>query len=62
MKLKKKEDQSVDTLVFHRRGNKIPMRGDTEKNCGAETKGKAIQRLPYMRIHPIYSYQAQRLL
>jgi hypothetical protein len=25
MKLKKKEDQSVDTLIFLRRGNKIPM-------------------------------------
>ena len=25
MKLKKKEDQSVDTLVLLRRGNKIPM-------------------------------------
>jgi hypothetical protein len=29
MKLKKKEDQSVDTSVFIRRGNKIPMGGDT---------------------------------
>jgi hypothetical protein len=36
MKLKKKEDQSVDTLVFHRRGNKIPMRGDTETKHEAE--------------------------
>jgi hypothetical protein len=30
MKLKKKEDQSVDTLDLLRRGNKIPIRGDTE--------------------------------
>jgi hypothetical protein len=30
MKLKKKEDQSVDTLVLLRRGSKIPMGGDTE--------------------------------
>jgi hypothetical protein len=27
MKLKKKEDQSVDTLILLRRGNKIPMEG-----------------------------------
>ena len=29
IKLKKKEDQSVDNLVLLRRGNKIPMGGDT---------------------------------
>jgi hypothetical protein len=28
MKLKKKEDQSVDTLVLLRRENNIPMGGD----------------------------------
>jgi hypothetical protein len=39
MKLKKKEDQSVNTSVFLRRGNKIPMVGDTETNYGAETEG-----------------------
>ena len=33
MKLKKKEDQSMDTLVFLRRGNKIPMGGDTKTKC-----------------------------
>jgi hypothetical protein len=47
MKLKKKEDQSVDTLVLLRRGIKIPMGGDTETKCQAETKGKAMQRLPH---------------
>jgi hypothetical protein len=31
MKLKKKEDQSMDTSVLLRRGNKIPMGGHTEK-------------------------------
>jgi hypothetical protein len=36
MKLKKKEDQSVNTSVLLRRGNKIPMGGDTETKCGAE--------------------------
>ena len=62
MKLKKKEDQSMDTLVLLRRGNKIPMRGDTESKCGAETEGKTIQRLPHLGIHPIYSHQTQTLL
>jgi hypothetical protein len=39
MKLKKKEVQSVDTSILLRTGNKIPMGGDTETNCGAETEG-----------------------
>jgi hypothetical protein len=30
MKLKKKDDQSVDILIFLRRGNKIPMEGVTD--------------------------------
>jgi hypothetical protein len=30
MKLKKKEDQSVDILILLRRGNKIPMGGVIE--------------------------------
>jgi hypothetical protein len=62
MKLKKKEDQSLDTSVFLRRGNKIPIGGDTETKCGAETEGKAIQRLPHLGINPIYSHQTQKLL
>jgi hypothetical protein len=37
MKLKKKEDQSVNTSTLLRRGNKIPMEGVTETKCGAET-------------------------
>jgi hypothetical protein len=32
-KLKKTEDQSMDTWVLLRRGNKIPMGGDTETRC-----------------------------
>jgi hypothetical protein len=40
MKLKKKKDHSVDTSVLLRRGIKIPMRGDTETKCGAETERK----------------------
>jgi hypothetical protein len=42
MKFKKKEDQSVDTLILHRRGNKTPMEGVTETKCGAETEGMTI--------------------
>jgi hypothetical protein len=62
MKLKKKEDQSVGALVLLRRGNKIPMRADIETKCGVETEEKAMQRLPHLGIHPIYSYQTQTLL
>jgi hypothetical protein len=29
-----------------------------EMECGAETEGKAIQRLPDLGIHPIYNYQS----
>jgi hypothetical protein len=42
MKLKKNEDQSVDTLPFLRIGNKTPMEGVTETRFGAETKGWSI--------------------
>jgi hypothetical protein len=53
MRLKKKEDQSVDTLILPRRGNKIAMKGVTETKCGADTEGMTIQRPPYLGIHPI---------
>jgi hypothetical protein len=43
MKLKHKEDHSVDTSVLRRRGIKIPMGGDRESKFGAESEGKAIQ-------------------
>jgi hypothetical protein len=62
MKLKKKEDRSVDVSVLLRRGNKILMEGDTETKGGVETEGKAIQRLPHLGIHPIISHQTQILL
>jgi hypothetical protein len=38
MKLKKNEDQSVDTSFLLRMWNKIPMEGVTETKFGAETK------------------------
>ena len=53
MKPKKKEDQNVDASVLLRRGNKILTEGNMETKCGAETEGKAIQRLPHLGIHPI---------
>jgi hypothetical protein len=53
MKLKKKEDQNVDTSFLLRTGNKIPREGVTETKFGAETKGRTIQRLPHLGIHPI---------
>jgi hypothetical protein len=42
MKLKKNEDQSMDTLLFLRIGNKTPMEGVTETQFGAVTKGWTI--------------------
>ena len=61
MKLKK-EDQSVDTSILLRRGNKIPIEGVTETKCGGETEGMTIQRLPHLGNHSIYSHQTQTLL
>jgi hypothetical protein len=62
MKPKKKEDQNVDASVLFRRVNKILSGGNMETKCGTETEGKAIQRLPHLGIHPIYSHQTQMLL
>jgi hypothetical protein len=59
MKLKKKEDQSVDTLILLRRGNKIPMEGVTETKFGAQREGRTIQRLPHLEIHPINNHQTR---
>jgi hypothetical protein len=42
MKLKKKEDQSVNTLPLLRNGNKTPTEGVTETKFGAEMKGWTI--------------------
>jgi hypothetical protein len=61
-KTKKREDQWIDTSFLLRIGNKIPMKGVTETKFGAKTKGWTIQRLPYLVIHPIISYQTQTLL
>jgi hypothetical protein len=42
MKLKKNEDQSVDTLPLLRIGNETPMEVVTETKFGSETKGWTI--------------------
>jgi hypothetical protein len=62
MKLKKKENQSVDTSILLRRRNKIPMEGVTEKKFGADTESKSILTLPHPGIHAINSHQTQTLL
>ena len=62
MKLKKKENQSMDASVLLRRVNKILTGGNLETKCGAETEGKAIQRLPHLGIHPIYNEHRQTQL
>jgi hypothetical protein len=54
MKLKKKEDHSVDTSVLLRRGIKISIGGNMETKFGPETEGKVIQRLPHLEIYPIH--------
>ena len=43
IKLQKKEDQSMNTSVLLRRGNKIPMEGVTEAKYRSETKGMTSQ-------------------
>jgi hypothetical protein len=62
MKLKKKEDQSVYISILLRSGNKIPMRGVSERNFGAENGRMTIQRLSHLGIHPINNHQTQTLL
>jgi hypothetical protein len=57
MKLKKKEDQSVDTFSLLRRWNKISMEGVTETKLRVGTEGRTIQKLPHPGIHPINNHQ-----
>jgi hypothetical protein len=60
MKFKKKEDQSVDTVLLLKRGNKIPMEGVTETKCAAE--GMTINILFHLGIHSIDNHQNHILL
>jgi hypothetical protein len=62
MKLKKKEDKSVDTSFLFRMWNKILMEGVTETKFRAELEGMTMQRLPHQGIHHINSHQTQTLL
>ena len=55
MKLEKKEDHSVDTLILLRRGNEIAIEGE-------ETEGMTIQRLPHLGIYPINNHHSQALI
>jgi hypothetical protein len=52
MKIKMKEDKSVNFSLLLRRGNKILTGGYMETKCRVETEGKAVQRLPHSGIHP----------
>ena len=49
----------MDALVLLGRGTKY---SQEETKCGAETEGKAVQRLSYLGMHAIYSHQTQTLL
>jgi hypothetical protein len=62
MKLKKNEDQSVDTSILLRMGIKISMEGVTDTKFRAETERMTIQRLPHPGIHPINNPQTQIIL
>jgi hypothetical protein len=62
MKLKKKEVQSVDTLILLRRGNKILMEEVTETKFRAETGGMTTQKLPHLGVHPINNHKTKVLL
>jgi hypothetical protein len=61
MKLKKKEDRSVNTPFLLRMGNKIPMEGVTATKFGAELEGMTFQRLAHLGIHHINNPQTQTL-
>jgi hypothetical protein len=54
--------QNLSGDSYLRKGNKILTGANTVAKCGAETKGKTIQRLTNLSIHPIYSHQTQTLL
>ena len=61
MKLKKEENQSLDTSLLLRMGNKLLMEGVTETKFRAESEGTTIQRLLHLGIHHINNHQNQTL-
>jgi hypothetical protein len=58
----KKEGQNGDASELVRRVNKILTGGDMDTKYGAESEGKATQRLFHLGIHSIYSHQTRTLL
>jgi hypothetical protein len=62
MKLKKKEDQSMEDASVLRRRGKIFIGGNMGTKYEAETEGMTIQRFPHLRMHPIYRHKTQTLL
>jgi hypothetical protein len=67
LKLKKKEEQSVDASVL-RRGNKIFMGGNAETKCGAELKERLSRdcpiwdSIPYTVTKPRHHCRCQQVL
>ena len=62
MKLKKKEDPSMDTPVLLRRGDKKPTGGYTKTSVEQRLKERPSRDCLTWGIHPIYSHQTQTLL
>jgi hypothetical protein len=56
MKLKKKEDQCLDTSILLRRGSKIPMEGVTETKYGTESEGMIMFTLLNIHVHYICTH------
>ena len=61
-KIKKRDNQWVDTSFLLRIGNKIPMKGVTETKFGAKMKGWTIQRLLHPGIPDTIAYASKILL
>jgi hypothetical protein len=53
MKLKEKEDHSVDTLIFLRRCIKTTIWRDINTKFGEELEGKLTQWLPHQLLYSI---------
>jgi hypothetical protein len=68
MKLKKKEDQNVDTLLLLRMWNKIPMEGFTETSSELKWKERpsrvypTLKSIPYTITKPTSAYARKILL
>jgi hypothetical protein len=62
MKLKKKEDQTVDALVLLRRGKIYSREKIRRQSVEQRLKERPSRDCPTWGIHPIYSHQTQTLL